>query len=88
MAQDRGSPQFESEPLVVDVNVVDENDNDPIFTQSRYQRNITENLSEGVFVKEVEAFDADIDENGRVTYAILTGAEGYFRINNETGICT
>ena len=88
MAQDRGSPQLGSEPLVVDVNVLDENDNNPIFTQSRYQQNITENLSEGVFVKEVEAVDADIGENGRVTYAILSGAEGYFRINNETGICT
>jgi hypothetical protein len=86
VAQDLGRPQLTSAPFVVDVRVLDENDNDPVFTHTRYEQNITENLSDGLFVQEVEAIDADIGDNGRVTYAILSGAEGYFRINNDTGI--
>jgi hypothetical protein len=88
VAQDQGKPYRQSTSLVVAIKVLDENDNDPVFTKSRYEQNITENLSSGVFVKEVEATDADIGANGRVTYAILSGAEGYFRIDNDTGICT
>ena len=86
MSRDRGSPYRESTSLVVNVRVLDENDNSPVFAKDRYEQNITENLSAGIFVKEVEATDADIRENGRVTYAILSGAQGYFRIDNETGI--
>ena len=86
MAEDKGTPVLESTPFMVAVNVLDENDNDPLFTKSRYEQNIMEN-SNGVFVKEVEATDADIGANGRVSYAILSGAEGYFRIGNDTGIC-
>ena len=85
MAVDQGTPSRQSEPLVITVTVLDENDNDPIFTEKRYEQNITENLSGGTFVKEVEAIDYDIGENARVSYAILSGAKGYFRINNDTG---
>ena len=87
MAEDQGSLKLESTPLVVDVTVLDENDNDPVFTKSRYEQNITENLSAGIFVKDVEATDADIGANGQVAYAILGGDGGYFRIESETGIC-
>ena len=87
IAEDKGSPKLKSTPLVVAVTVLDENDNDPLFTESGYKQNITENLSSGFFVKEVEAIDADIDANGQVTYAILSGDMGYFRIENLTGIC-
>ena len=87
VAQDQGKPPHQSTSLVVVIKVLDENDNDPVFTKSRYEQNITENLSGEVFVKEVEATDTDIGANGRVTYAILSGAEGYFRIDNDTGIC-
>lgn len=65
---------------------MDENDNTPLFTEAKYEQNITENLSKGVFVKEVKASDEDIGFNGQVTYAILTGDKGYFMIDNETGI--
>ena len=87
IAEDKGSPKLKSTPLVVAVTVLDENDNDPLFTESGYKQNITENLSSGFFVKEVEAIDADIGANGQVTYAILSGDRGYFRIENKTGIC-
>ncbi len=47
MAEDKGTPVLESTPFMVAVNVLDENDNDPLFTKSRYDQNITENLPAG-----------------------------------------
>lgn len=70
---------------MISVKVLDVNDNRPLFVKNTYEQNITENLSSGVFVQQVEAVDADLGLNSRVTYAIVSGAQGYFAINNESG---
>lgn len=85
MARDQGSPILESMPLIIPIKILDENDNDPLFRKSKYEQNITENLSSGVFVMDLKADDADIGENGRVSYSILSGGKGYFSVDNKTG---
>ncbi|KAL8608335.1 hypothetical protein ACOMHN_042202 [Nucella lapillus] len=56
---------------VVSFNIIvdDVNDNAPIFSQKLYRRNVTEEQGPGVLMR-VQASDADVGENGRVTYRL------------------
>lgn len=76
---------MKSSPLVVDIEVQDENDNSPKFTKDSYVRSISETSSVGSFVEEVQAIDADVGVNARVVYSLLNGT-AYFKIGNETGM--
>ncbi|XP_028398312.1 protocadherin Fat 4-like [Dendronephthya gigantea] len=87
IAQDKGANSMKSTPLIVDINVLDENDNSPKFTKESYARSISETSSIGSFVEEVEATDADIGANADVVYVLLNGTE-FFKITNETGVIT
>ena len=40
----------------VTVDIINQNDNDPQFTQSSYTANVTENLPDGTFVIKVEFY--------------------------------
>lgn len=55
------------------INLVDQNDNAPKFTQQQYTASVWEGGSKGTFVLQVVAFDADQDKNSKVLYHIVDG---------------
>ena len=87
-ATDHGQPQRSSMPIIVHVTLSDVNDNAPLFGQSVYVTNVTEDVTIGTVVKEMHAADKDAGLNGVVIYSITAGNEdGSFDIGNETGKC-
>lgn len=55
------------------VQLQDENDNPPRFTQQQYSAAVWEGKSKGTFVMQVNAHDADQGANSRVLYHIVDG---------------
>uniref|UniRef100_A0A4W5Q4X2 Cadherin-23 n=1 Tax=Hucho hucho TaxID=62062 RepID=A0A4W5Q4X2_9TELE len=69
------------------VEVLDVNDNRPIFLQNSYETSILENVPIGSSILQVQATDSDQGENGMVLYRILSGnSKGLFRINELSGL--
>uniref|UniRef100_A0A8B9HZ42 FAT atypical cadherin 3b n=1 Tax=Astyanax mexicanus TaxID=7994 RepID=A0A8B9HZ42_ASTMX len=66
------------------VNVEDVNDNSPQFSSEGYTAVVTENTAIGTEVIQVTASDLDQDQNGDVSYTLLTTTP-LFTINSETG---
>lgn len=91
-AIDNGTPSKTATTRVM-INVIDANDNDPIFEQNSYEFLIEENKSKGSRVGRVMAADADLDANASIQY-ILLPTNTSFQINSVTGkfdfnlICT
>ena len=82
VAQDAANKCHKSRTLVV-VNVEDENDNSPRFTENLYKADIKENAQSGTVVKTVRATDKDSGLNAQITYSITSGNPGnLFRINS------
>ncbi|KAM7421623.1 hypothetical protein PAMA_015666 [Pampus argenteus] len=79
--------KWENETLVV-VQVVNRNDEAPVFTQSEYHAAVTEELTElPVFILEVSATDPDQEaDQTALRYSLHgQGAGGEFTINERTG---
>ncbi|XP_072533494.1 cadherin-23 [Salminus brasiliensis] len=73
----------------VHVEVLDVNDNRPIFLQNSYETTILESAPRGTSILQVQATDADQGENGRVLYRILSGnSGGQFSIDLLSGLIT
>ncbi|XP_044220363.1 protocadherin beta-16-like [Thunnus albacares] len=86
-AVDGGEPQL-SGTVQINVNVLDSNDNAPLFTQKIYKSTLRENSPAGTIVITVSASDLDEGSNGKISYAILNSvddASEVFDINGETG---
>ena len=87
-AYDGGSPPKWGS-MKVNITIIDTNDNQPIFNQSRYFARVYENATVGTSVIQVQATDRDNGENGKLRYHIDQGrseAENRFEVNPETGI--
>ncbi|NXI58521.1 PCD23 protein, partial [Chloroceryle aenea] len=86
MALDDGSPAL-STMQVLTVNVLDVNDEAPVFLQQLYEATVCENQDPGEFVVKVEAVDRDAGLNSLLRYEILPGT-GYekFKMNSESGV--
>lgn len=69
---------------VLAINVTDENDNAPVFTQTNYSVTIFSNLSSGSEVFRINATDADIGENARMRFYLLNH-QSLFRMLPESG---
>ncbi|XP_042371444.1 protocadherin alpha-9-like, partial [Plectropomus leopardus] len=69
-ATDEGSPPLSS-TSVINVHVSDVNDNKPLFTENIINVYVKENSPVGAVLKTVSAIDADIDQNGQVSYSFL-----------------
>ncbi|CAH8535553.1 unnamed protein product [Schistosoma haematobium] len=50
--------------------ISDQNDNIPIFKQSKYYMKIPEHLSDGSYITEMKAYDLDKGEYGQLTYQL------------------
>ena len=91
VARDNGGdppvgPNSASATIVV--NVVDVNDNDPVFSQQSYSTTIPEDASLGSTVITILATDKDKGNNSLVTYSLENGTSNLFRINPSSGVIT
>ena len=87
LAVDGGNPQ-RSGTVNIGINVLDINDNSPVFNQSIYKGTVVENAPKGTPIVTVNASDADSGSNGRVTYFFSKSKAGIadlFDIDEATG---
>ncbi|OPJ75325.1 protocadherin-23 isoform B [Patagioenas fasciata monilis] len=81
---------FEDENLrqnastLVIVNVLDENDNSPMFTHENYFFEVEENPIPSGVVGTITAVDKDSGRNGQLSYFLLSDGK-YFKMNSNTG---
>uniref|UniRef100_A0A8C1WJD8 FAT atypical cadherin 2 n=1 Tax=Cyprinus carpio TaxID=7962 RepID=A0A8C1WJD8_CYPCA len=83
-AFDLGSPQSSTWKLLA-VNVLDANDNPPLFSQPRYVVNIPENTEVDKSIFKVNAVDFDSEDNGAFKFSLLTFTD-LFKIDEVTGV--
>ncbi|KAL6110918.1 dchs2 [Pungitius sinensis] len=75
--------------LRVNVRVLDENDNAPVFRRSEYHASLPEGAAVASAVCQVTATDLDLGENGRVTYEInrrQSDPDEVFSIDETSGV--
>ncbi len=89
-ASDSGSPPFISSKFIT-INILDVNDNPPVFSERVYSVYIKENTAPGSILSSVTASDRDTRENAKIVYSVLdTNTQGvpvssYVYINSENG---
>ncbi|XP_068182492.1 protocadherin alpha-5-like [Antennarius striatus] len=87
-ALDGGKPP-RSGTLVIVVNVMDTNDNAPVFSQSLYKARVTENAPFQTSILSVSATDLDEGVNSEIVYSFIErgnfNPESVFSINSNTG---
>ncbi|CAG9578961.1 unnamed protein product [Danaus chrysippus] len=84
-AMDSGTPpRYALVDLIIQV--LDENDNNPIFEPSSFEYRVREDIEPGTTVADIVARDADSGEYGKITYLLdRVSTQGKFLINPETG---
>ena len=87
IAYDLGIPTL-TDTAVVTIEVIDINDNPPVFNQSEYSVVVTENVPLGDVVLTVTAVDADLEQFRDITYEIEDDSSQLFRINPLSGEIT
>ncbi|XP_029969262.1 cadherin EGF LAG seven-pass G-type receptor 1 isoform X2 [Salarias fasciatus] len=88
-AQDGGRPPLINGTGMVVVQVVDVNDNAPMFVSTPFQATVLENVAVGYSVIHTQAIDGDSGENARLEYRLTDTTPGFpFTINNSTGWIT
>ncbi|CAL1528286.1 unnamed protein product, partial [Lymnaea stagnalis] len=88
-AVDGGEPRLTG-TLTVNIEVLDVNDNAPVFDRSRYAVNVSEGNAVDSVVVAVRATDHDTGLNGAVTYVLPSTQEdqvvfSMFYVNASTG---
>jgi len=68
-ATDAGSPQ-RSSTVTGNLTLIDENDNDPLFSQMIYRVTVPEDLTPGTTVMQFNATDRDKGLNGEIQYSV------------------
>lgn len=83
IAMDNGIPPLSATASLI-VNVVDANDNDPVFSQIAYEFLVEENQKVGAFVGKIAATDADLGDNAALKYSLFPSNTS-FVVNPTTG---
>ncbi|XP_055524329.1 cadherin-87A [Wyeomyia smithii] len=84
---DTGIPQLSSTAEVT-VDVINANDNEPIFEAPEYQLTVLENSPTGTVAGTVTAVDNDLGKYGEITYSLVGDHSAYFAIDPDTGVIT
>ncbi|XP_033097614.1 protocadherin Fat 1-like isoform X2 [Anneissia japonica] len=71
--------------VLVNVKVLDENDNAPMFVHLDYKAVVQVEAEVGSIVRTVLAIDRDIGKNGEVKYSLVEGGDNRFNINSTSG---
>ncbi|GAB6022570.1 hypothetical protein CHUAL_006673 [Chamberlinius hualienensis] len=82
VAIDTGVPQMSSSALVT-ANIININDNDPIFNSSSYKTSIKEHAAVNTYVITVSATDNDLGDFGEVSYRLLGDKSNAFTVDKE-----
>ncbi|XP_017011514.2 protein dachsous [Drosophila takahashii] len=88
LATDGGRYEVRSASVPVQINVLDVNDNRPVFERYPYIGQVPALIQPGQMLLKVQAHDADLGANGEVIYALKaenSAVSGKFRINPSTG---
>ena len=83
IVRDQGVPSLSSSTRVK-INIADSNDNKPMFRQSEYRVEVSENVPLDSSLVQVEASDGDQGRNGQISFSIKT-QNRRFRIEPSTG---
>ncbi|XP_055744832.1 protocadherin alpha-3-like isoform X1 [Salvelinus fontinalis] len=90
-AVDGGNPS-KSDTSEIKINVLDNNDNRPIFSSSLYKTRVFENVPIGTTVINVNAKDIDEGTNSEIVYSLRTKGQDHildrFQIDSKTGTIT
>ncbi|XP_073477114.1 protocadherin gamma-B7-like isoform X47 [Aquarana catesbeiana] len=90
-AVDKGTPQLSSNKTI-QLFISDVNDNPPVFEKKSYIIYISENNQPGLSVFKLLSSDPDLNENGKITYNILSSnienipVSSYVSINSVSGV--
>ncbi|KAI8034953.1 hypothetical protein M5D96_012300 [Drosophila gunungcola] len=88
LATDGGRYEVGSASVPVQINVLDVNDNRPVFERYPYIGQVPALIQPGQTLLKVQAHDADLGGNGEVVYSLKaenSAVSGKFRINPSTG---
>ncbi|XP_070557832.1 cadherin EGF LAG seven-pass G-type receptor 2-like isoform X8 [Ptychodera flava] len=90
IAVDRGTePGPKTATATVTVDVLDENDNYPQFSQRSYEVNIPEGISPNSMIESIIATDRDQGTNADIRYSMIGGnSQGHFAIDSFNGQIT
>ncbi|XP_014055444.2 protocadherin gamma-C5 isoform X3 [Salmo salar] len=89
-ASDSGKPPLSSKKTII-VDVLDVNDNPPLFSQPSYTVYVKENYTPGKLLCSVSATDSDLGDNAKTSYSILeskvqdVSVSSYVYINSDNG---
>ncbi|NXS14948.1 PCDGK protein, partial [Neodrepanis coruscans] len=87
-ALDGGSPP-RSAHVQIHIDVVDANDNVPVFNQSTYKASVRENTPSGTLVTRISAYDLDDGPNGDIVYSFSSHTPAkvreLFALDSATG---
>ncbi|XP_036933530.1 protocadherin alpha-2-like isoform X29 [Acanthopagrus latus] len=90
-AVDGGKPA-RSGTLKIHVNVIDANDNPPMFSKSLYKLRVHENAAQRSVIIKLNATDLDEGMNSKISYSLIkrgsTDRSNIFDLNPETGEIT
>ncbi|XP_060083215.1 protocadherin gamma-A4-like [Ylistrum balloti] len=87
IASDHGDPPLSS-TATIELNISDENDNSPEFTETTYTTLIQENMQIDTYVMQVYASDRDADSNGYVTFSLAQNSNVPFLVLPDGSIHT
>ena len=76
---------YRADHAIVQIEILDVNDNRPVFTRSFYQADVYENTQIDAYLLRVEANDADSGDNGLVRYKLDSNLD-QFQIDEKTGV--
>ncbi|XP_037398806.1 protocadherin alpha-8-like isoform X17 [Pygocentrus nattereri] len=90
IAKDTGNPPLSSAKTIA-VDILDANDNSPVFSLNPYTFYVAENNVPGKSMFSVSAYDLDLDENAIISYHIWRDSDennqysSFLNINSESG---
>lgn len=83
VVNDNGTPSASATAHVI-VNVLDANDNDPVFLHDSYEFTVEENARRNTIVGAVSASDVDLGINAEIKYNLIPDNSS-FHVNPNTG---
>ena len=83
-ASDNGKSRLSSW-TVVSINILDVNDNMPVFQRLNYSFTVVENYPLGTVIGRIVASDPDAGKNGQLTYSLTGEDASLFTVNERTG---
>ena len=68
------------------INILDINDNPPVFDQDEYHVSVNKTISVGASLVAVRALDSDTGRNSEIHYEMSQKFESHFSLDRETGL--